>query len=458
MGQNCKLAETYRNFMQGFALGARATVGGYSGLDQNLKLLLGAQNDAELISKLEMFKGEIAAFVSYVPQAMLRLDNAQDFLETFQFVLAVELDRELNEVEFQNLMAKIETGTKQPYVSAPCGPFTIRYQKGAAPREERDPKSGTNPLGLLANLGGAVHDATNLPFFMCYARVDIDAEAGAPARKFLLVSDSMNALRKAITQSRAPRSSLSEDGRFKELLRSFRESRFEVYYADLTKLVDIYAALLPALSRTNALSRETLNKLPSANTLRSHLFPMGTARSIVADPEGCLIETYSPTGTLPLIGLAGLAAWPLAVEKERQHVSSQVDQKFRQVMLGLHLYAADFDRFPLQLSEIYPNYVKNLSTFESPFKRNQLKTPQDIDNPELTNMIYIPGRSLQGLGTDLMLYEKDPTRLLQTRSEGSQLFHHVITLDGKKAWMSKSALDARLAGKVDIVTNIREKK
>jgi hypothetical protein len=81
-----------------------------------------------------------------------------------------------------------------------------------------------------------------------------------------------------------------------------------------------------------------------------------------------------------------------------------------------------------------------------------LKTPQDIDNPALSNLIYVPRHSLQGLGSEIILYEKEPTCLVERTSEGPQLFYHVVTLDGKKTWLTKQALDLRLGGKVDYVT------
>ena len=184
---------------------------------------------------------------------------------------------------------------------------------------------------------------------------------------------------------------------------------------------------------------------------RAHLFPAAWAGSPASDSEGFVIETYSPTGNLPLLGLAGLTGWPVIQNERQAAVSREMDQKFKQLMLGLHLYAADFDRYPQQLSELYPNYVKNLATFESPFRRNVLKTPQDIDNPDLSNLVYVPKPSLQELGNEVLIYEKDPTCLVETR-DGQQLFPHVVTIDGKKTWLTRPALELRLGGKLDYLT------
>ncbi|HYF49813.1 MAG TPA: hypothetical protein VEJ63_10430, partial [Planctomycetota bacterium] len=100
------VGEMYKSAgFKGFAKGSR--------LMDWAKDLTGAANEAEIVSKLEMFKGECAYFMNYVPQATPRFESVQDVFETFQLVIAVELDRDLNEVAFKNLMNNIEKGTKQ---------------------------------------------------------------------------------------------------------------------------------------------------------------------------------------------------------------------------------------------------------------------------------------------------------------------------------------------------------
>jgi hypothetical protein len=436
-----KLAEACQVFAQSFS---RLLPPGQASLEQRLQGLLGVEKETDLWSKLDIFKGELGLFVSYVPQPAVKFD-VQEILEMFQYVAVVEMDRDANEVEFRKLMDRIEGATKQTYVTMPVGSATVHYQKGAAPHEEKD-AGGPGVLGLLPNLVAPAQEQGAAPFFLCYAQVDLD-EAGAPPRKFLLLADNLNALRKAIMQTRAPRTSLAEDTRFKELAASFRATRRQLAYLDLNKVADIYGSLLPRF-----INQEAFNKLPAAAIFQAHLFPGALACSPASDGSGFVVETSSPVGALPLLGLAGLTAWPLIINQEKAAVSQEMDAKFKQLGLGLQLYSADFDRFPQQLSELYPNYIKSLTVFEPPFRRNVLKTPQDIDNPALSNLVYVPRRSLQGLGSEILLYEKEPTCLVEKTSEGPQLFYHVVTLDGKKTWLTKQALDLRLGGKVDYVT------
>ncbi|MFH0938435.1 MAG: hypothetical protein V1899_04035, partial [Planctomycetota bacterium] len=296
-----KFSNYYKSLLQFAAMSGNA-LGSDLGLDQRLKTVFGANNDAELISKLEMFKGEAAMFVSYVPQSNLKFENC---LEVFQCVFAVELDRDVNEVEFKDLMTKIEAATKQIYVGASVAGAHIRYQ-------QEDSVSGKSKLGLFGNFAAIAQSGKQFPFFLSYARMDLDVEAGGPPRKFLLLSDNLNALRKAVMQARATSSSLAEAPHFKDLNASFRESRFCFGLVELARLMDVYNVLLPYCNQSG-LNLETMNKLPTAVTLRSHLFSMAGAASMSTDPEGLLLETYSPTGNLTLLAMAGLASWPMII-------------------------------------------------------------------------------------------------------------------------------------------------
>ena len=56
--------------------------------------------------------------------------------------------------------------------------------------------------------------------------------------------------------------------------------------------------------------------------------------------------------------------------------------------------------------------LKKLNVFESPFNRGALQSAIDVDNPDLSNLIYVPNRNLMDLGNDIILYEKQPTRVV----------------------------------------------
>jgi hypothetical protein len=418
-------------------------------LEQQVRTLLGVQNEAEVLSKLESFKGEMAIFFNYVAQPRAKLDSLKDLTNSFQPVVAIELDRDnFNERAFDDIMLKMEQATKQTYLSSPAGGTTIRYQKGAAPRED---KSGKDALGLFANLGRALRDTGITPFFTCYAKVEMVTEA-AGTRRFLLLADNLDALRKAVNQVKLPKSSLAESKKFRTLMNNFRDDRYDMNYFDLPQMVRISSGLLPSLPRNGFLSRDTLNNLPPASVLEPHLFAMGWSGTVLSKYEGVMYETYSPSGAIPMFTLMGLTAYPSIASAQAAEVSARTGNNFKRISLALHLYASDNDRYPQQVSELITNgYIdkKDLTVFESPFKRGKLAETTDVDNPDLSNLIYVPQHALNDMGKTVLLYEKEPTKLITTRDNQAVLMHHVITIDGREKYMTRSKLDRLLAGKAD---------
>jgi len=418
-------------------------------LQEKLKQAFGVQNAADVQSKLDLFKGEVGMLLSYVPQPNLKMDTLTDYLDVLQpvYILELDADNAVADTTLKTLLTTIQAQTGHEYIQTTAGTTSVFYQKGAAPRED---KASALPNGLIANLLKVDPENVKIPFFAAYARVDIDLEAGRQ-RRFLLLSDHLNALRKAAQQSQAQhsRTTLAEEKKFKDLAKLFRESRTSISYLELSRLLEVYTVELPKLSKSGLIGRDTLQDMPSPNALRDHLFPMAWASTVITDPEGLLIECSSPLGNLPMAGVIGSVAWPAIVSQRQKAISEEVDENFKKIMLALHLYAADFDRFPPQLSDLF-NYVKkDLKVFESPFRRGAAKGPQDIDNPDLTNIVYVPYRSWNDLGEDILIYEKEPTKLMKTR-DGHRLFHHVLTLDGKNRPKPKASLERSLAGKVDL--------
>jgi hypothetical protein len=441
-----------KQMLEALASAAKAQ-GRESALSAQLRAAFpGVQTDDEVATKLDLFKGEMSAMVSYVQKANLKFEAATDLLQCFSTVFAVELDRDnaVGEAAFRALMQNIENATAQNYLTTIYRVGTvdtqIHYQKGAMPKEE---KSGQAPLGFFPNIFSATESKT-LPFFTAYARYDLEGEGGAQPRKFVLFSDSVEALKKALNQAQAARTALADSTKFKGLVKSFRESMYQVNYVDLNRVIDVYTTVLPMMSKAGIFTREQMAELPSPNVLNQHLFPMGWARSLLNEPEGILTEFSSPTGNLTLIGLVVSVAYPAINEKQKKAVSDEVDDKFKHISLALQLYAADFDRFPLQLSDLHSVYDKNdMHIFESPFKRKSVNNPSDIDNPELTNVVYVPSKSLQDLGKDILLYEKEPTKLVRSQ-DGSKLLYHVLQVDGKISFLPKVTLERRLGGKTDL--------
>lgn len=440
-------------FAKDFLAGLNKSGGKYT-FGERFKTLLAVQTDEEVLAKLDVFKGESGFTISYIPHPSGSLNSIQDFVEMVQPVFFMELDKDnaVADASLLQLLNAVQGATGQEYIFTQVGNAQIRYQKGAAPREE---KTGASEIGLFPNL--LIPNAQLQPFFTAWARVDLDVD-GKP-RKFLLLSDSLNAIKKAVQQSQFARVSLAEDPAFKSFQSQFRENRQSIAYLDLKKMVDMVSTEMPRISRAAGMSRESIEALPNLSIVKEYMTPMAWASSFVADPAGAVVECSSPVGNLPLLGVGGALAWPAIVQRQQESVSHEGDERFKRLQLALHLYASDFDRLPPALSDLYEGYIKkeDLKAFESPFRRGALKgSPQELDNPEMTNLVYVPGRSLQGLGSDVLVYEKEPTKLLAT-PDGTRLVHHVITVDGRKTWLPKAALERNLQGKVELITtNVKE--
>jgi len=299
------MKDEYKSLMEILGSAVRGAGKGEPALAQQMRAALQVQQDDDVAQKLDLFKGEMSTMVEYVPKANLKLENPLELLQCFSLVFAVEIDREnaVGEAAFRALMQSIENATGQVYLTTNFRvgnvDTQIHYQKGGMPREE---KAGAAPLGLFTNLF-APGEVKTMPFFTSYARFDLDVEAGAQPRKFVLFSDSISALQKSLNQVQAPRTSLSEDKKFKTMVKSFRESMFQINYLDLNRVVDVYTTMLPMMSKLGIVTREQLGELPSPNLLNQHLFPMGWAKSVLGEPEGVLTEFSSPTGNLTMIGL-----------------------------------------------------------------------------------------------------------------------------------------------------------
>ncbi|HLX59947.1 MAG TPA: hypothetical protein VKX17_01575 [Planctomycetota bacterium] len=439
--------------------------GSAAAMESRLSGAIGAKDPADLKKKLDLFKGEFSLFLDYAPRNS-KIATWGDILGNFQYVICMEIDKDnVNyERELKDLMTKLENGTGIQYLTTNTSGSIIRYQRGAAKGE--DPSA--LKLGLRDNLGNTESKTT--PFFAAWAKVDMDTEGSTGQRHFVLLTDDLPSLRKAMSQRSSPRTSLYEDQRFKTVMKSFREARSEITYFDLVKLSTIYNQLMPLMTKAELIDRESIDKYPSANALRPHLFALAAARSAASNGEGILTEYSSPTGNLSLAALIASVAWPAITTQRQRSISDDVDSKFKQIMLALQLYSADFDRYPPQLSDLLSSnssglnvstgYIdmKRINLFESPFNRGALAAPQDVDNADLTNLVYVANHTLQDLGSEILMYEKQPTRLEKDIGTGNwKLVHHVLQVDGKIRGMTKAALERVLQNKFTSTKNLDNK-
>jgi len=353
--QQSSLAQEYQQFIENIKAKTKDQPDKQNlatSINERVKLAFGVQNDADLAGKMDIFKGEFGLIVSNVPHPNLKMDKLADFLEILQPVLAIELDKNILDQSLSTLLTGFESKTGKVYEKINLSGVQISCQKDAA---GGDDKSVEGQSGMFVNLFNPPGESSNTPFFAAYARVELES-----GRKFLLLSDNLNALKKIVQQSQPKfaSTSLEQDKKFKNLTgaSSFQESRRSISYVDMGQLLEMYNAQIPRLSKPGASRNDLFAQMPSVNALREHMFPMAWA--VIPDTDGVLIEFSSPLGIIPMVAASSAVAWPSINAQRMQAVSDEVDAKFKRIFLALHLYAADFDSFPPQLSILaHPNYL-----------------------------------------------------------------------------------------------------
>jgi hypothetical protein len=148
--------------------------------------------------------------------------------------------------------------------------------------------------------------------------------------------------------------------------------------------------------------------------------------------------------------MSGLLTWPTLASRQQQRLSDQVGAAVSRIGVALQLYAAAYNHFPQKLSELHPEFIKDLGLFASPFDPEKVKRAEDIDDPAKTNLVYVPGRRVQGLSSDVLLYEVRPTRLTETMVIGEssplRVTHHALFLNNEIRGVSPAFLLRQLQG------------
>ena len=110
--------------------------------------------------------------------------------------------------------------------------------------------------------------------------------------------------------------------------------------------------------------------------------------------------------------------------KERANII-KCSNNARLISLALHMYAADHNEtFPGNLSELYPNYIKNEKIFDCPasFIRGAAEKP---------SYEYITGLTESSNGTEIILYDKDGNH--------GKLGRNVVRVNGSVEWEQNTA-------------------
>jgi len=135
--------------------------------------------------------------------------------------------------------------------------------------------------------------------------------------------------------------------------------------------------------------------------------------------------------------LFAFALLPGGISERKCAERAACKNNLKQIGLALHIYSTDHaGRFPDRLSQLYPDYAKDLSDFVCPSTEDKLSSPDEID--QNTSYRYVAG----------LTSEDDPDHVLAYDKPGNhryQIGSNVLFVDGHVEWMREETLEKTLA-------------
>ena len=231
---------------------------------------------------------------------------------------------------------------------------------------------------------------------------------------FLVFGTSVDAVRKAVRQHRfAGSSSIQQSTNFKLATGDLPQNINTLFFFDVGRGVDLfYNVGLPLISQMNIsapgsqamVGDVSIANMPSPESISQHLVPI--AMSTRLEDSSLYVDSFSPTGVLSLALLMLGQATDTITTANVAASNAVTADNMRKMGLALHQYAADFDRFPLALSELYPLYVEEqgFSPFMSPSGKKEVNSRDDIDTR--SDFVYVPGVRLNDQSDTIIAYTK----------------------------------------------------
>lgn len=222
---------------------------------------------------------------------------------------------------------------------------------------------------------------------------------------FLVVGSSRRALLKAMRQSHFEKSSLAEKEDFKRCLGSLRPRWTSAFYANLPQILD---------SLRGPIRTGVGGEMPGpfagsdaraeiARALAQHLFGLG----MVSDEREAVSfqESYGPLGPVTGAGMLVAAGLESRVTSEAPQTPEADAANLARIGVALQLYATDFDRFPLSLSELHDEYIGSLDYFNAPGGKREVKARGDVDTK--SDYAYVSGLKPTDLSNMILAYTKE---------------------------------------------------
>ena len=258
---------------------------------------------------------------------------------------------------------------------------SVRRPVGLPPWQERFEEMAANPAGPI--------------------------KAFAISGKDIILGSSLRGVKMAVRQKdRLLRSSSILDKPDFKSARELMDSAGEVSsgYLDLQR----FGELLYSLAGMAAGAGLNIN-LPPAEIVLDELG--GLTWSVCRKEKGMVVEVLSPVGLIPLAGAGTLGGWLAGVHAQAAHQQREHTRKLKTIWRGLETFATDFRRYPLNLAELYPVHVEDISNFVTPTQEKQdppVKLGSTLEIGEKSGYVYVSGRRPNAAGDNVIVYAAEP--------------------------------------------------
>jgi len=244
----------------------------------------------------------------------------------------------------------------------------------------------------------------------------------------LVIASSRRALEKAIRQQEQGRSALDADPGFAASTAKFQPQKTLILYAALGRILGMLAEKeIP--SGLDSPYPGPLTGREDVAAAMPHLFGMAVAVDSSGQVKTC--ESHGPLGPLTSAGALALAWLGSKLPSDVEGLRTYSAANLARVGVALHLYATDFDRFPVKLSELCPGYIQQPSMFKS---KGDIKQ-EDID--EKSDFVYVGGLAPMDLSDTIIVYDREPVQAGKGRN--------VLHLDGRVRFYGEEVFQVELA-------------
>lgn len=244
-----------------------------------------------------------------------------------------------------------------------------------------------------------------------------------------MVASSRRAIEKAIRQRSFQPSSLREKEDFVRCLGGLKPRRTSILYLDARKLIG--ALREPVVAPIGESFPTGFEGSALASALQRNIFGLGVVSG--ESGESTFVESCGPVGPITGAALGAVALLQNSFGESSADAPRRDAGNLTRIGVALHLYATDFDRFPLRLSELYDEYMGDLKYFMAPGAARDVKSKDDID--ARCDYVYVRGLSPADLSDSIIAYSRKPL----DGPEGKG--RNVLYLDGRTEFRRESELE-----------------